>query len=81
MIILRWFYNIFSIPLKQLLCYMGRCSYEIYLMQMLVFGFYPAKTINRIVGDSVNPTLIFIICTTLMSIVPVLIEKKLLSKL
>jgi Fucose 4-O-acetylase and related acetyltransferases len=57
----------------------GKYSYEIFLLQMFVFGFFPDSILPGI-NNAYIKVLSFIILTTMLSIIPVLIYKRYLSK-
>lgn len=61
---------------NKIICLMGKYSYEIFLMQMFVFTFYPTNHLQMLLGDIYLATLIRIVATTLLSIIPVLLYKK-----
>jgi peptidoglycan/LPS O-acetylase OafA/YrhL len=52
---------------------MGRRSYEIFLWQMVVFTFYPYHTIAACLGNRMLSCLLFILLTTVGSILPCLL--------
>lgn len=60
-----------------LLLQMGKYSYEIFLCQMFVFTFFKIEYLNFL--SSGMRTLFYILFTTLLSIVPVLLYKKIIS--
>lgn len=55
---------------------LGIYSYEIFLAQMFVFGFMPVKLLSVFIPNNVVMQIVRIILTTTLSIVPVLIYKK-----
>ena len=59
---------------------MGKYSYEIFLLQMFVFTFYPTHEMQMMIGNLYVSTLIRIFLTTSLSIIPVLVYKKYFSK-
>lgn len=62
--------------LKPLLFDMGRYSYEIYLLQMFVFTFFPLTQDLNFIGNIYITALLRILLTVCLSICPVLIYKK-----
>lgn len=65
---------------KMFICKMGKYSYEIYLIQMFVFTFYPTNMMKSLIGSDYLAALIRILATTFLSIIPVLVYKKYFSK-
>lgn len=78
--ILRICYKRLRIKSKTFVCKMGKYSYEIYLVQMFVFTFYPSNTIEMFIGSVYLATIIRIFATTFLSIIPVLVYKNYFSK-
>jgi hypothetical protein len=62
--------------IRNLFTAMGRCSYEIFLMQMLVFALYPHSIAENIIGNRVIAGVIFIVLTITLSIAPCLFWQK-----
>lgn len=62
------------------ICKMGKYSYEIYLVQMFIFTFYPTNMMKSLIGSDYLAALIRILATTFLSIIPVLVYKKYFSK-
>lgn len=65
---------------KNIFLKMGKYSYEIFLIQMFVFTFYPTNTIKAFIGSAYLEVIIRILSTTFLSIIPVLVYKKYFSK-
>lgn len=57
----------------------GKYSYEIFLVQMFVFTFYPTDKIQMIIDNVYVTVIVRIFVTTLLSIIPVLLYKKYFS--
>lgn len=72
--LLWWLYNVFSAKLKQFVEMLGRYSYEIFLCQMVVFCL-PRKVFLSYLGET-GGSLTFIVLTITLSIVPVLMYKR-----
>lgn len=66
--------------LNSLFCLMGKCSYEIFLLQMFVFTFFPSAADMAFIGNSYVIVLIRIVLTTSLSILPVLFYNCYLKK-
>jgi membrane protein implicated in regulation of membrane protease activity len=58
---------------------LGLCSYEIFLLQMFVFGFVPINLMSIVIPNYFVMNAVRIILTTCLSIVPVLVYKKMFS--
>lgn len=66
--------------IKSLFCLMGKCSYEVFLLQMFVFTFFPSAADMAFIGNSYVIVLIRIVLTTLLSIFPILFYNYYLKK-
>ncbi len=60
-----------SLKIREFVGEIGKCSYEIYLVQMSVFTLYPHTKLS--VGNYYVDMLIFIVTSMLISIIPVLL--------
>lgn len=65
---------------REVICKIGKYSYEIFLIQMFVFTFYPTNTMQMFIGSIFWATILRILATTFLSIIPVLLYKKYFSK-
>lgn len=65
---------------KMYICIMGKYSYEIYLLQMFVFTFYPTNMMKLLIGSDYLAAIIRILATTFLSIISVLVYKKYFSQ-
>lgn len=76
--ILYVIYQILPRIIERLLISMGKYSYEIFLMQMFVFVFFPLNTISKILSieGEFEKHIIYVFGTLLSSIIPVLLYKK-----
>lgn len=72
MFFLKFSYNYLSEKLKSFICLMGKYSYEIFLLQMFVFRFFPTGKLLEIVGDEYVCIVLKIILTVALSILPVM---------
>lgn len=72
-----WKHSIESI--NTFMCKLGKFSWEIFLVQMLIFKFVHQKRFNNIFGESFGMP-IFVIFTIMASILPVLTYKHYMSK-
>lgn len=68
------FYDKLPNKIKEFIGEIGKWSYEIFLIQMMIFTLYPHSRISF--GNIYIDTLIFIVLTTVLSIFPIFIWKK-----
>lgn len=71
--LLFFIYSLLGKHLKSFCYELGRYSYEIFLLQMFVFAFFPSLDF---IGNKYVEVLLRIVLTTLLSIFPVLLYKK-----
>ena len=62
--------------LNDLLCRMGKYSYEIFLLQMFVFTFLPSAQRLDIIDNIYLTTILRVVLSTILSIAPVLLYKR-----
>ncbi len=67
-------YDKLPLKIRAIIGEVGKWSYEIFLFQMMVFILYPHSRLS--VGNPYLDTIIFIVLSTLLSIIPVLIWKR-----
>ena len=76
MFLLRFCYNFINETLKSFICLMGRYSYDIFLLQMFVFTFFPSERLLEIVGNKYVSLVLIVIFTVSLSILPVILWKR-----
>lgn len=76
MFLLRFCYNFINETLKSFICLMGRYSYDIFLLQMFVFTFFPSERLLEIVGNKYVSLILTVIFTVSLSILPVILWKR-----
>lgn len=77
MFVLKEIYkNISKIKFTKLIEEIGRYSYEIFLFQMFVFGFYPHRLTSMMINNSYIEFVLFVIISTSLSILPVMVFKR-----
>ncbi len=68
--------NISKIKLTKVIEEIGSYSYEIFLLQMLIFGFYPHSLTAMIISNKYIEFILFVILSSGLSILPVLVYKR-----
>lgn len=68
-------YGLLSEKLKSFICLMGKYSYEIFLLQMFVFAFFPSEMLSQVVENKYVFTFLTVLFTVTLSILPVLCWK------
>ena len=74
-VILYGCYKHLGEKMNGLFCMMGKFSYEIFLMQMFVFTFLPSAERMNIIGNIYLTTILRVLLSIILSIVPVLLYK------
>lgn len=72
---LKFCYNRLSTKLKEFIGLMGKYSFEIFLLQMFVFAFFPHGMLLDFVGNKYICATLTIILTVSLSILPVIVWK------
>lgn len=72
MFFLKFCYNHLNEKLKLFICLMGKYSYEIFLLQMFVFTFFPQGRLMAMVGDKYVCVVLTVVLTVALSILPVI---------
>lgn len=73
---LKFCYNRLSTKLKEFIGLMGKYSFEIFLLQMFVFAFFPHGMLLDFVGNKYICATLTIILTVSLSILPVIVWKR-----
>lgn len=74
-VILSFIYTHIGKKIKDLLCMMGKYSYEIFLMQMFLFSFLPSAKWMDFIGNIYITSFLRVLLSVILSVFPILVYK------